>query len=140
MSNVRKGLPKFTVVDHWGHEINILQSMDWRMKTFKENSILSFNIAANHLIIFLISLNSMYNKASNHPPEMKSSSEKMTANFPSEQSTRYIQSQCNGTSLFFILLNLLLMALTNFPLIGTPTISDHLSFVEDNNGVWGWGM
>ncbi|KAL9994891.1 putative glycerophosphodiester phosphodiesterase [Helianthus debilis subsp. tardiflorus] len=53
VSNVRKGLPKFTVVGHRGHGMNILQSTDKRMKTFKENSILSFNKAADHPLDFI---------------------------------------------------------------------------------------
>ncbi|XP_076893078.1 glycerophosphodiester phosphodiesterase GDPD2-like [Bidens hawaiensis] len=53
VSNVRKALPKFMVVGHRGHGMNILQSADKRMKAFKENSILSFNKAANHPLDFI---------------------------------------------------------------------------------------
>ncbi|KAK9052286.1 hypothetical protein SSX86_028915 [Deinandra increscens subsp. villosa] len=53
VSNVRKILPKFMVVGHRGHGMNILQSTDARMKAFKENSILSFNKAANHPLDFI---------------------------------------------------------------------------------------
>ncbi|KAK1423228.1 hypothetical protein QVD17_18525 [Tagetes erecta] len=49
----RKSLPKFMVVGHRGHGMNILQSTDKRMKVYKENSILSFNNAANHPLDFI---------------------------------------------------------------------------------------
>ncbi|WOG97099.1 hypothetical protein DCAR_0416438 [Daucus carota subsp. sativus] len=38
-------IPKFTVIGHRGHGMNILNSGDRRMKTYKENSISSFNMA-----------------------------------------------------------------------------------------------
>ena len=53
MSKNGKNLPKFTVIGHRGHGMNILQSTDRRMKAFKENSILSFNNAAKHPIDFI---------------------------------------------------------------------------------------
>lgn len=53
MSTGRKILPKFLVVGHRGHGMNILQSTDKRMKVYKENSILSFNNAANHPLDFI---------------------------------------------------------------------------------------
>lgn len=45
--------PKFTVIGHRGHGMNILHSTDRRMKAFKENSILSFNNAAKHPIDYI---------------------------------------------------------------------------------------
>lgn len=39
-------IPKFTVIGHRGHGMNILNSGDRRMKAYKENSISSFNTAA----------------------------------------------------------------------------------------------
>ncbi|KVI09198.1 Glycerophosphoryl diester phosphodiesterase [Cynara cardunculus var. scolymus] len=48
-----KSFPKFTVIGHRGHGMNILQSTDRRMKAFKENSILSFNNAAKHPIDYI---------------------------------------------------------------------------------------
>ncbi|KAL8248648.1 hypothetical protein R6Q59_005516 [Mikania micrantha] len=53
VSNGRKIVPKFMVVGHRGHGMNVLQSTDKRMKTYKENSILSFNNAANHPLDFI---------------------------------------------------------------------------------------
>lgn len=53
LSNGRKSLPKFMVVGHRGHGMNVLLSTDRRMKAFKENSILSFNNAANHPLDFI---------------------------------------------------------------------------------------
>lgn len=44
---------KFMVVGHRGHGMNVLNSPDHRMKAFKENSILSFNHAANHPLDFI---------------------------------------------------------------------------------------
>lgn len=45
--------PKFMVIGHRGHGMNILHSADRRMKVFKENSILSFNAAAKHPIDYI---------------------------------------------------------------------------------------
>ncbi|MFS7956443.1 putative glycerophosphodiester phosphodiesterase [Helianthus anomalus] len=45
--------PKFVVIGHRGHGMNMLQSTDRRMKAFKENSILSFNKAANHSVDYI---------------------------------------------------------------------------------------
>lgn len=53
VSNNRKSLPKFMVVGHRGHGMNVLVSPDKRMNAFKENSILSFNNAANHPLDFI---------------------------------------------------------------------------------------
>ncbi|KAL8229071.1 hypothetical protein R6Q57_013977 [Mikania cordata] len=53
VSNGRKIVPKFMVVGHRGHGMNVLQSTDKRMKAYKENSILSFNNAANHPLDFI---------------------------------------------------------------------------------------
>lgn len=53
MSNGRKSAPKFMVVGHRGHGMNVLLSTDKRMKAFKENSILSFNHAANLPLDFI---------------------------------------------------------------------------------------
>lgn len=53
VSNGRKIVPKFMVVGHRGHGMNVLQSTDKRMTTYKENSILSFNKAANHPLDFI---------------------------------------------------------------------------------------
>ncbi|XVF57725.1 hypothetical protein PTKIN_Ptkin07bG0005600 [Pterospermum kingtungense] len=46
-------IPKFLVIGHRGHGMNILQSSDSRMKAIKENSILSFNSAAKSPIDFI---------------------------------------------------------------------------------------
>ncbi|XVF16143.1 hypothetical protein REPUB_Repub10bG0006100 [Reevesia pubescens] len=46
-------IPKFLVIGHRGHGMNILQSSDSRMKAIKENSILSFNSAAKFPIDFI---------------------------------------------------------------------------------------
>ncbi|KAL9998337.1 putative glycerophosphodiester phosphodiesterase [Helianthus debilis subsp. tardiflorus] len=51
--NGRKIIPKFMVVGHRGHGMNILQSTDKRMKAYKENSILSFNHAANYPLDYI---------------------------------------------------------------------------------------
>ncbi|KAJ0844090.1 putative glycerophosphodiester phosphodiesterase [Helianthus annuus] len=51
--NGRKIIPKFMVVGHRGHGMNILQSTDKRLKAYKENSILSFNHAANYPLDFI---------------------------------------------------------------------------------------
>ncbi|KAI3666058.1 hypothetical protein L6452_44696 [Arctium lappa] len=47
------GSRKFMVVGHRGHGMNVLHSTDRRMKAYKENSILSFNNAANHPLDFI---------------------------------------------------------------------------------------
>ncbi|XP_024975156.1 uncharacterized protein At2g33490-like isoform X2 [Cynara cardunculus var. scolymus] len=47
------GNRKFMVVGHRGHGMNLLHSTDTRMKAYKENSILSFNNAANHPLDFI---------------------------------------------------------------------------------------
>lgn len=44
---------KFLVVGHRGNGMNLLQSADRRMNAVKENSILSFNAAANYPIDFI---------------------------------------------------------------------------------------
>ncbi|XP_019183913.1 PREDICTED: glycerophosphodiester phosphodiesterase GDPD1, chloroplastic-like [Ipomoea nil] len=44
---------KFVVIGHRGNGMNVLQSPDRRMKAFKENSILSFNAAADYLVDFI---------------------------------------------------------------------------------------
>ncbi|XWS32602.1 hypothetical protein CRYUN_Cryun22dG0003900 [Craigia yunnanensis] len=46
-------IPKFLVIGHRGHGMNILQSSDSRMKSIKENSILSFNSTAKFPIDFI---------------------------------------------------------------------------------------
>ncbi|EOY02878.1 Senescence-related gene 3 isoform 1 [Theobroma cacao] len=46
-------IPKFLVIGHRGHGMNMLQSSDSRMKAIKENSILSFNSAAKSPIDFI---------------------------------------------------------------------------------------
>lgn len=46
-------IPKFLVIGHRGHGMNILQSSDSRTKAIKENSILSFNSAAKSPIDFI---------------------------------------------------------------------------------------
>ncbi|XP_071701818.1 glycerophosphodiester phosphodiesterase GDPD2-like isoform X2 [Rutidosis leptorrhynchoides] len=53
MSHGQKVLPKFMVVGHRGHGMNVLQSTDKRMKAYKENSILSFNKAANYPLDYI---------------------------------------------------------------------------------------
>ncbi|PWA87735.1 PLC-like phosphodiesterase, TIM beta/alpha-barrel domain-containing protein [Artemisia annua] len=53
VSNGPKSLPKFMVVGHRGHGMNLLQSTDKRMKAYKENSITSFNNAANHALDYI---------------------------------------------------------------------------------------
>ncbi|KAJ0469725.1 putative glycerophosphodiester phosphodiesterase [Helianthus annuus] len=45
--------PKFVVIGHRGHGMNMLHSADRRMKAFKENSILSFNNAAKHSVDYI---------------------------------------------------------------------------------------
>ena len=45
--------PKFLVMGHRGSGMNMLQSPDPRMKSIKENSILSFNEAAKFPIDFV---------------------------------------------------------------------------------------
>lgn len=54
--NSNRGLfkiPKFLVVGHRGHGMNLLQSSDQRMKAYKENSIVSFNSAAKYPIDYI---------------------------------------------------------------------------------------
>ncbi|MBA0881703.1 hypothetical protein Goshw_023593 [Gossypium schwendimanii] len=46
-------IPKFLIVGHRGNGMNMLQSPDPRMKSIKENSILSFNEAAKFSIDFI---------------------------------------------------------------------------------------
>ncbi|XP_044466952.1 glycerophosphodiester phosphodiesterase GDPD1, chloroplastic-like [Mangifera indica] len=46
-------IPKFLVVGHRGHGMNVLQSSDKRMKAIKENSIVSFNSAAKYPIDYI---------------------------------------------------------------------------------------
>ncbi|KAI3799288.1 hypothetical protein L1987_34581 [Smallanthus sonchifolius] len=53
VSKVSDDSPKFVVIGHRGHGMNMLQSADRRMKTFKENSILSFNKAAKHSVDYI---------------------------------------------------------------------------------------
>ncbi|XP_071693515.1 glycerophosphodiester phosphodiesterase GDPD1, chloroplastic-like [Rutidosis leptorrhynchoides] len=53
ISHGRRVLPKFLVVGHRGHGMNVLNSTDKRMKAYKENSILSFNNAANHPLDYI---------------------------------------------------------------------------------------
>ncbi|KAF5175255.1 Glycerophosphodiester phosphodiesterase [Thalictrum thalictroides] len=45
--------PKFTVIGHRGSGMNMLQSTDRRMKSIKENTIRSFNAAANFPVDFV---------------------------------------------------------------------------------------
>lgn len=45
--------PKFLVIGHRGSGMNILQSPDRRMKAIKENTILSFNSAANYPVDYV---------------------------------------------------------------------------------------
>ncbi|KAF3435286.1 hypothetical protein FNV43_RR22373 [Rhamnella rubrinervis] len=47
------GAPKFLVIGHRGNGMNQLQSSDRRMRAIKENSIRSFNAAANFPIDFI---------------------------------------------------------------------------------------
>ena len=51
----RSGLkmPKFVVIGHRGNGMNVLQSSDRRMRAIKENSIMSFNAAANFPLDFI---------------------------------------------------------------------------------------
>ncbi|KAK3039110.1 hypothetical protein RJ639_028856 [Escallonia herrerae] len=46
-------IPKFMVIGHRGSGMNVLQSSDRRMKAIKENSVLSFNNAANCAVDFI---------------------------------------------------------------------------------------
>ena len=46
-------IPKFLVIGHRGSGMNMLQSSDRRMKAIKENSILSFNTAAEFSVDFV---------------------------------------------------------------------------------------
>lgn len=52
---IKKGynLGKFVVVGHRGSGMNMLQSSDARMKSIKENSILSFNAVVKFPIDFI---------------------------------------------------------------------------------------
>ncbi|XP_065866446.1 glycerophosphodiester phosphodiesterase GDPD1, chloroplastic-like [Euphorbia lathyris] len=45
--------PKFQVIGHRGNGMNMLSSSDSRMKAIKENSIMSFNLAANYPVDFI---------------------------------------------------------------------------------------
>ena len=45
--------PKFVVMGHRGSGMNMLQSSDAKLKSIKENSILSFNAAAQFPIDFV---------------------------------------------------------------------------------------
>lgn len=45
--------PKFLVIGHRGHGMNVLQSSDGRMRGFKENTLLSFNAAAKHPVDYV---------------------------------------------------------------------------------------
>lgn len=46
-------VPKFLVIGHRGHGMNVLQSSDQRMRAIKENSIASFNAASAFPIDFV---------------------------------------------------------------------------------------
>ncbi|KAH9743349.1 glycerophosphodiester phosphodiesterase GDPD1 [Citrus sinensis] len=46
-------IPKFLVVGHRGHGMNVLQSSDKRMQAIKENSIASFNSSAKYPLDFI---------------------------------------------------------------------------------------
>lgn len=46
-------IPKFLVVGHRGHGMNVLQSSDKRMQAIKENSIASFNSSAKYRLDFI---------------------------------------------------------------------------------------
>ncbi|XP_020235614.1 glycerophosphodiester phosphodiesterase GDPD1, chloroplastic isoform X2 [Cajanus cajan] len=46
-------MPKFVVIGHRGHGMNVLQSSDRRMRAIKENTIVSFNAAANFPIDYI---------------------------------------------------------------------------------------
>ncbi|XP_062151685.1 glycerophosphodiester phosphodiesterase GDPD1, chloroplastic-like [Alnus glutinosa] len=46
-------VPKFLVIGHRGHGMNVLQSSDRRMRAIKENSIASFNAASTFPIDFV---------------------------------------------------------------------------------------
>lgn len=46
-------IPKFAVIGHRGNGMNMLNSADRRMKAVKENSIISFNTAANFPVDFV---------------------------------------------------------------------------------------
>ncbi|KAG2411454.1 hypothetical protein I3760_Q003900 [Carya illinoinensis] len=46
-------IPKFLVIGHRGHGMNVLQSSDKRMRAIKENSIASFNAASSFPIDFI---------------------------------------------------------------------------------------
>ncbi|KAF1889492.1 hypothetical protein Lal_00024819 [Lupinus albus] len=52
-NGVELKVPKFVVIGHRGHGMNALQSIDRRMRAIKENSIMSFNAAANFPIDFI---------------------------------------------------------------------------------------
>ncbi|CAL2250899.1 unnamed protein product [Prunus armeniaca] len=53
MGRVASRIPKFLVIGHRGNGMNALQSSDRRMRAIKENSISSFNSAANFPIDFV---------------------------------------------------------------------------------------
>ncbi|CAL8142960.1 unnamed protein product [Prunus armeniaca] len=53
MGRVASRIPKFLVIGHRGNGMNALQSSDRRMRAIKENSIASFNSAANFPIDFV---------------------------------------------------------------------------------------
>ncbi|KAF7801771.1 glycerophosphodiester phosphodiesterase GDPD1, chloroplastic-like [Senna tora] len=53
MSGSESRIPKFPVIGHRGNGMNALQSSDRRMRSVKENSILSFNSAAKFPIDFI---------------------------------------------------------------------------------------
>ncbi|CAL0318495.1 unnamed protein product [Lupinus luteus] len=52
-NGVELKVPNFVVIGHRGHGMNALQSIDQRMTAIKENSIMSFNAAANFPIDFI---------------------------------------------------------------------------------------
>uniref|UniRef100_A0A2C9V0M5 glycerophosphodiester phosphodiesterase n=1 Tax=Manihot esculenta TaxID=3983 RepID=A0A2C9V0M5_MANES len=53
LNRVPYKIPKFLVVGHRGNGMNVLTSMDQRMKAIKENSIMSFDSAAKFPIDFI---------------------------------------------------------------------------------------
>lgn len=46
-------IPKFLMIGHRGHGMNVLQSSDKRMRAIKENSIASFNAASSFPLDFI---------------------------------------------------------------------------------------
>ncbi|KAL2320344.1 hypothetical protein Fmac_029313 [Flemingia macrophylla] len=46
-------MPKFVVIGHRGHGMNVLQSSDRRMRAIKENTIMSFNAASTFPLHFI---------------------------------------------------------------------------------------